>query len=58
MNDNILGLLLGVFLFVIFFLFLKLFIIVKDVMKALALELRFMEYFWNSFIDFFKKDDK
>ena len=57
-NDNFLGIILGIILCLIFFLFLRLFLIVKDVMKALTLEIRFVQHFWNNFIDFFKRDDK
>ena len=57
MTDNVFGLLLGVLLVVLFFVFLKLFLLVKDVMTAITLELRFIQYLWNNFIQFFKRND-
>jgi hypothetical protein len=58
MTDNIFGLILGVLLVILFFVFLRLFILVKDVMTALTLELRFIQYLWSNFIQFFKKNDE
>ena len=57
MTDNVFGLLLGVLLVVLFFVFLKLFLLVKDVMTAITLELRFIHNLWSNFIEFFKKND-
>jgi hypothetical protein len=57
MIDNVFGLLLGVLLVVLFFVFLKLFLLVKDVMTAITLELRFIHNLWSNFIEFFKKND-
>ncbi len=58
MTDNILGIVLGALMCAIFFLFLRLFVLVKDVMTAITLELRFIQYLWNNFIQFFKRNDE